>query len=70
MKFKILDTLVLLFILMFFSLLLTWILPSGEFDSEVNENGIEVVIPGSYEVLAKKEYLSKLVLYSQSYSPS
>lgn len=64
MKFKIPDTLVLLFILMVFSLLLTWILPSGEFDSEVNENGIEVVIPGSYEVLAEKKYLSPASLFT------
>lgn len=28
--------------------LLTWILPAGEFDREINENGTEVVVPGTY----------------------
>jgi len=64
MKFRIPDTLVLLFILMIFALALTWILPSGEFASEQNEDGIEVVIPGSFEVFAEKEYLSPASLFT------
>tara|TARA_R100001143_G_scaffold63581_1_gene72407 strand:+ start:13419 stop:14792 length:1374 start_codon:yes stop_codon:yes gene_type:complete len=64
MKFKIPDTLVLLFILMTFSLALTWVLPSGEFATEENESGIEVVVPGSFEVFTDKEYLSPLALFT------
>lgn len=64
MKFKIPDTLVLLFILMAFALVLTWILPSGEFASEINEDGIEVVIPGSFEVSAEKVHLSPVALFT------
>ena len=64
MKFKIPDTLVLLFILMIFALTLTWILPSGEFASEQNEDGIEVVIPESFEVFTEKEYLSPASLFT------
>lgn len=64
MKINIPDTLVLLFILMAAALILTWILPSGEFASEENESGIEVVIPGSFEVTADKEYLSPIALFT------
>ena len=28
--------------------LLTWVLPAGEFDREINANGTEVVVPGTY----------------------
>lgn len=64
MKYKIPDTLVLLFILMAAALVLTWVLPSGEFATEENESGVEVVIPGSFEVIAAKEYLSPAHLFT------
>jgi uncharacterized ion transporter superfamily protein YfcC len=64
LKFKVPHTLVLLFILMAFSLLLTWLIPSGEFDTEINEQGIEVVVPGSFTESEEKEYLSPLALFT------
>jgi uncharacterized ion transporter superfamily protein YfcC len=63
-KFKVPHTLVLLFILMAFSLVLTWLIPSGEFDTEINEQGIETVVPGSFTEADEKEYLSPLALFS------
>lgn len=46
------------------ALILTWVLPSGEFATEENESGIEVVIPGSFEVFNEKEYLSPVSLFT------
>lgn len=46
------------------ALILTWILPSGEFDSEINEYGREVVIPGSFQVNQTKEYLTPVSLFT------
>lgn len=64
MKIKVPHTLVLLFILMGAALVLTWILPSGEFDREENEMGIEVVIPGSFEIYEEKQYLTPISLFT------
>lgn len=64
MKFKVPHTLVLLFILMAFALVLTWLIPSGEFQTELNEQGIEVVAPGSFTEVEEKEYLSPLALFT------
>jgi uncharacterized ion transporter superfamily protein YfcC len=64
LKFKVPHTLVLLFILMAFALVLTWLIPSGEFQTEVNEQGIEVVLPDSFTEADEKEYLSPLALFT------
>lgn len=64
MNIKIPHTLVLLFILIAISLGLTWILPSGSFSYEENEMGIEVVVPGSYEIDEEKTYLSPISLFT------
>lgn len=64
LNIKIPHTLVLLFLLMAFSLALTWILPSGSFQYEENEMGIEVVTPGSFEVVEDKMYLSPMALFT------
>jgi uncharacterized ion transporter superfamily protein YfcC len=47
MKFKLPDTLILLAGIIAFITLLTWIIPSGEYERHV-VNGRELVIPGSY----------------------
>lgn len=62
MKINIPHTLVLLFGLMVISLILTWIIPSGEFDTEVNEHGQEVIIPGTFTEAEEKERLSPVAL--------
>lgn len=52
--FKVPHTLVLLFSMMIFAYLLTWLLPSGSFDMATNAQGKEVVIPGTYKVLEEQ----------------
>ncbi len=43
---------------------LTWLLPSGGFSFEENEIGIEVVVPGTFEIFDDKEYLSPVSLFT------
>ena len=64
MKFKLPHTLVLMFGLMAFALLLTWIVPSGQFEMTTNEMGQEVVVPGTFTEVEEKEYLSPLALFT------
>ncbi len=64
MKFKVPHTLTLLFFLMIGALILTWVLPSGEFQTELNEMDREMVIPGSFEAHQEKEYLPATSLFT------
>lgn len=64
MKFKVPHTLALLFILMIAALILTWIVPSGQFETVQNEAGREVVVPGSFETIDDKEYLPVTSLFT------
>lgn len=64
MKFKVPHTLVLLFFLMIFALILTWIIPSGEFQTELTEQGREMVVPGTFTEVVEKERLSPLSLFT------
>ncbi len=64
MKFKVPHTLVLLFFLMIFALILTWIIPSGEFQTEVTEQGREMVVPGTFTETDEKVMLSPLSLFT------
>lgn len=57
MNIKVPHTLVLLFLLMLISLVATWIVPSGAFDTIPTESGIDVVEPGSFQTFEEKEYL-------------
>ncbi|MCH8566938.1 MAG: TIGR00366 family protein [Balneolales bacterium] len=63
MKFKMPQTLTLLFFLMVAALVATWIIPQGSFETELNEAGREVVIPGSYET-SEAFYLSPMNLFT------
>ena len=63
MKFKIPHTLVLLFGLMIVALMLTWVVPSGEFQTEITD-GREVVVPGSFTETDDKPLLSPLSLFT------
>ncbi|MGY6554996.1 MAG: YfcC family protein [Wenzhouxiangella sp.] len=56
------HTLVLMFGMMIVALVLTWVLPAGEFQIEANEAGREVVVPGTYERLEEPPRLSPLAL--------
>ncbi len=58
------HTLVLMFGLMVVSLVVTWLVPSGSFETTVNEHGQEVVVPGTFSQIPDKEYLSPLSLFT------
>ncbi len=62
--FRIPHTLALMFIMMVVALVLTWILPAGEFETVVNESGREVVVPGTYATLEDAETLSPWALFT------
>jgi len=47
---KVPHTLVLLFSMMVFAYILTWILPSGSFETMTNDHGQKIVIPGTYAI--------------------
>ena len=64
MKIKVPHTLVLLFSMMVFALLLTYVLPQGSFETEVNEDGREVVIPDSYKEHSEPSLLSMWSLFT------
>ncbi|MDJ0911227.1 MAG: hypothetical protein QNI99_18735, partial [Woeseiaceae bacterium] len=46
--FRMPHTLALMFMLMIAALVMTWVLPAGEFQSEINDAGREVVLAGTY----------------------
>jgi uncharacterized ion transporter superfamily protein YfcC len=62
MKFNLPHNLVLMFALMVVALVITWIVPSGSFETTLNEHGQPVVVPDSYTTVEVKEYLSPLAL--------
>jgi len=62
--FRIPHTLALMFIMMIVALVLTWILPAGQFDTVVNESGREVVVPGTYDTLEDAGKLSPWSLFT------
>ncbi len=64
MKFKLPHTLVLMFGLMAFALILTWLVPSGHFEMTTNEMGQEVVIPETFTEVEEKKYLSPVALFT------
>lgn len=64
MNFKVPHTLALLFYLMAAALILTWIVPSGHFETVQNEAGRDVVVPGSFEIIQDKEYLPVTALFT------
>ncbi len=63
--FRVPHTLVLMFAMMVVALALTWILPAGSFDTELNEAGREMVVPGTFETLDEEApTLSPLALFT------
>ena len=64
MKLKVPHTLVLLFSMMVFALLLTYVLPQGSFETVENEHGRSVVVPNSYEKFTEKSLLSFWSLFA------
>jgi uncharacterized ion transporter superfamily protein YfcC len=64
MKFKVPHTLVLLFGMMIFALMLTYVLPQGSFQLVEDEQGREVVVANSYENMPEKSWLSPMDLFT------
>jgi uncharacterized ion transporter superfamily protein YfcC len=62
MSFKLPHNLVLMFMLMVAALVITWVVPSGSFETTLNEHGQPVVVPDSYSTVDVKEYLSPIAL--------
>lgn len=62
MNFKVPHTLTLLFFLMVAALAATWIIPQGQFNTEI-VNGREVVIPGTFEVSEERSFMNPLNLF-------
>ena len=50
-SFRVPDTLVLLFGMMVVALVATWLLPQGQFETVLTEDGRAVVVPGTYAVI-------------------
>lgn len=61
---KVPHTLVLLFSMMIFAYILTWILPSGSFEMATNAQGKEVVVPGTYQQLEEQKHLPVWSLFT------
>lgn len=57
-SFKVPHTLVLLLGMMVFSLIATWIVPQGFFDTVTTENGRQAVVAGTYKVVESANYLT------------
>ena len=58
------HTLALMFMLMIAALVMTWLLPAGSFQTEVNDAGREVVIAGTYSVIEDQPLMSPLALFT------
>jgi len=56
--FKVPNTLVLLFAMQVLALVITWVLPAGEFETTLNEAGRELVVPGTFSLLEESPSLS------------
>ncbi len=63
-KMRMPHTLALLFFLMVAALVATWIVPQGQFATELTDAGREVVVPGTFEVAEERELLSPLELFT------
>lgn len=63
-SFRVPHTLVLLFAIMILALVSTWLLPQGSFQTQPNEQGREMVIPGSYEVHEERVWLTPVALFT------
>ena len=60
-KLRVPHTLVLLFGMILFAYTLTWLVPSGAFETVTNDRNREVVVPGTYAELENTPKLPNLV---------
>jgi len=64
MKLKVPHTLVLLYGMVVLAYLLTLLLPAGVFETQINDHGHEVVVPGTYTVLPEVRSLPLWALFT------
>ncbi|MEM9688126.1 MAG: TIGR00366 family protein [Pseudomonadota bacterium] len=62
--FKMPHTLALMFLLMIVALVMTWVLPAGSYQTEINDVGREVVIAGTYAVIEDQPRLTPVSLFT------
>ena len=60
-QFKLPDTMVIIFIIMIFVALLTYIIPAGTYDTIIDAAGEEVVDPNSFHYISRSESVRNLV---------
>ena len=58
------HTLVLMFGMMVVALVLTWVLPAGQFETEPSDSGREMVVPGTYSAFDEQPRLSPWALFT------
>jgi len=58
------HTLVLMFMMMIVALVLTWVLPAGSFETVTNEDGREIVQPGTFHLVDDAEILPPWALFT------
>ena len=58
------HTLVLLYGMIMLAWVLTMVLPAGQFETEVNDHGHEVVVQGTYAVIAETDPLPLSSLFT------
>ncbi len=63
-NFRVPHTLVLLYGMVLLAYVLTLVLPSGQFETEMNDHGHEVVVPGTYAVIPDTEALPLSALFT------
>ena len=63
-RLRVPHTLTLLFGMMVLALIATWLVPQGAFDTEVTEEGMEVVVPGTFEVDEEADHLTPWDLFT------
>ena len=61
---KVPHTLVLLYGMILLAYVLTMVLPAGQFQTEINDHGHEVVVPGTYAVITDTEPLPFYALFT------
>jgi len=58
------QTLALLFLLMATALVATWVVPQGSFETELDEAGREVALPGTFEIAPDRQLLGPWELFT------